>query len=44
LLALVDEEVAHLLEMYRLPLLLCVLQGRSVEEAARRRPAPASSA
>jgi RNA polymerase sigma factor (sigma-70 family) len=35
LLALVDEEVARLPEVYRLPVLLCVLQERPVEEAAR---------
>jgi RNA polymerase sigma factor (sigma-70 family) len=35
LLALLDAEVARLPEVYRLPLLLCVLQGRTVEEAAR---------
>jgi WD40 repeat protein len=35
LLALVDEEVARLPERYRLPVLLCVLQERPVEEAAR---------
>jgi RNA polymerase sigma factor (sigma-70 family) len=35
LLALLDEEVARLPEVYRLPLLLCVMQGRTVEEAER---------
>jgi RNA polymerase sigma factor (sigma-70 family) len=35
LLAIVDEEIARQPEVYRLPLLLCVLQERSVEEAAR---------
>ncbi len=35
LLALLDAEIARLPEVYRLPLLLCVLQGRTVEEAAR---------
>ena len=35
LLAIVDAEVARLPEVYRLPVLLCVLQERSVEEAAR---------
>jgi RNA polymerase sigma factor (sigma-70 family) len=35
LLALLDEEIARLPEVFRLPLLLCVMQGRSVEEAAR---------
>jgi WD40 repeat protein len=35
LLALLDGEIARLPEVYRLPLLLCVLQGRKVEEAAR---------
>jgi RNA polymerase sigma factor (sigma-70 family) len=35
LLALLDTEVARLPEVYRLPLLLCVLQGRTLEEAAR---------
>lgn len=35
LLALVDAEIARLPEVYRLPLLLCLLQGRTVEEAAR---------
>jgi RNA polymerase sigma factor (sigma-70 family) len=34
LLAALDAEVARLPEAYRLPLLLCVLQERSVEEAA----------
>jgi RNA polymerase sigma factor (sigma-70 family) len=35
LLALIDEEVSRLPEVYRLPVLLCVVQGRPVEEAAR---------
>jgi RNA polymerase sigma factor (sigma-70 family) len=35
LLAMVDAEVARLPEVYRLPVLLCVIQERSVEEAAR---------
>ncbi len=35
LLALLDTEVARLPEVYRLPLLLCLLQGRTVEEASR---------
>ena len=35
LLALLDAEIARLPEVYRLPLLLCLLQGRTVEEAAR---------
>jgi RNA polymerase sigma factor (sigma-70 family) len=35
LLAMVDAEVARLPEVYRLPVLLCVLQERSVEETAR---------
>jgi RNA polymerase sigma factor (sigma-70 family) len=35
LLAVLDEEVARLPEVYRLPVLLCVMQGRSVEEAAQ---------
>jgi RNA polymerase sigma factor (sigma-70 family) len=35
LLGLIDEEVNRLPEMYRLPLLLCVLQERPIEEAAR---------
>jgi RNA polymerase sigma factor (sigma-70 family) len=34
LLALLDAEVARLPEVYRLPLLLCLMQGRTVEEAA----------
>src|SRR5262249_28895539 len=35
LLCILDEEVARLPEVYRLPVLLCVLQERSVEETAR---------
>jgi hypothetical protein len=35
LLALLDDEIARLSERYRLPLVLCLLQGRTVEEAAR---------
>jgi RNA polymerase sigma factor (sigma-70 family) len=35
LLAALDEEIARLPEAYRLPVLLCVLQERPVEEAAR---------
>jgi RNA polymerase sigma factor (sigma-70 family) len=35
LLALVDEEIAHLPEAYRLAVLLCGREGRTVEEAAR---------
>jgi RNA polymerase sigma factor (sigma-70 family) len=35
LLAIVDEEVRRLAEVYRLPVILCCLEGRSQEEAAR---------
>jgi RNA polymerase sigma factor (sigma-70 family) len=35
LLAFLDAEIARLPETYRLPLLLCLLQGKTVEEAAR---------
>jgi RNA polymerase sigma factor (sigma-70 family) len=35
LLTVLDEEIARLPEMYRLPVLVCVLQERSTEEAAR---------
>ncbi len=35
LLALIDEEIGRLPEVYRLPVLLCLMQGRTIEEAAR---------
>jgi RNA polymerase sigma factor (sigma-70 family) len=34
-LAIVDEEVRRLAEVYRLPVILCCLEGRSIEEAAQ---------
>ena len=33
-LAIVDDEVRRLAEVYRLPVILCCLEGRSIEEAA----------
>ncbi len=34
-LAIVDEEVRRLAKVYRLPVILCCLEGRSIEEAAQ---------
>lgn len=34
-LAIIDEEVRRLAEVYRLPVILCCLEGRSLEEAAQ---------
>ncbi len=34
-LTIVDEEVRRLAEVYRLPVILCCLEGRSIEEAAK---------
>jgi RNA polymerase sigma factor (sigma-70 family) len=34
-LAIVDEEVRRLTKVYRLPVILCCLEGRSIEEAAQ---------
>lgn len=34
-LAIIDDEVRRLAEVYRLPVILCCLEGRSIEEAAR---------
>ncbi len=43
LVTIIDDELARLPEMYRLPILLCALEGLSREEAARRLGWPTGS-